>query len=82
MILFGVLTGLASPRMEANLSTPWMGVWERACIGAYMLWVMVLAIVLLRSKMRSVLIERKMRKEASKNEPLFVLESDLHRLVI
>jgi hypothetical protein len=48
VIVFGVLTGLASPQMEANLPTPWMGVWERIGIGAYMLWVVVLAIILLR----------------------------------
>lgn len=52
LILFGVLTGLASPRMEANLPTPWMGVWERISIGAYMLWVMILAAVLLRLEKR------------------------------
>ena len=49
VIGFGVLTGLASPRMEADLPTPWMGVWERISIGAYMLWVVVLAIILLRT---------------------------------
>lgn len=52
LILFGVLTGLASPRMEANLPTPWMGVWERISISAYMLWVVILAAVLLRSEKR------------------------------
>jgi hypothetical protein len=50
MIGFGVLTGLASPDMEANLPTPWMGVWERIGIGAQMLWIAVLAIILLRSE--------------------------------
>ena len=48
MLLFGILTGLNSPKMEANLPTPLIGVWERICIGAYMLWVIVLAIILLR----------------------------------
>ena len=48
MLLFGALTGLALPQMEANLTTPLIGVWERICIGAYMLWVIVLAIILLR----------------------------------
>lgn len=46
LILFGVLTGLASPRMEADLPTPWIGVSERISIGAYMLWVVILAIIL------------------------------------
>jgi Protein of unknown function (DUF998) len=52
VILFiaGMLTGIDSPRMEANLPTPWIGVWERISIGVYMLWVVVFAIKLLRSK--------------------------------
>lgn len=41
LIGFGTLTGLYAPRMEANLPTPWMGVWERISIGAYMAWIMV-----------------------------------------
>jgi hypothetical protein len=48
LIVGGVLTGLDAPSMEANLPTPWMGVWERFNIYAYMLWVVVLAIALLR----------------------------------
>ena len=48
VIFFGALTGLSSPQMEANLPTPWMGVWERISIGAYMLWVVVLSVLLLR----------------------------------
>ena len=48
VIFFGVLTGLSSPQMEANLPTPWMGVWERISIGAYMLWVLALSVLLLR----------------------------------
>lgn len=48
MIEFGILTGLDGPRIAANLPTPWVGVWERISIGAYMLWVVILAIALLR----------------------------------
>lgn len=48
LLVFGVLTGLDSPRMEANLATPWMGIRERICIGAFMLWLSVLAVILLR----------------------------------
>jgi hypothetical membrane protein len=44
---FGVLTGLDAPNMEADLPTPMMGVWERISIGAYMVWVIVLAANLL-----------------------------------
>ena len=49
MIAFGYLTGLDGPRIGANLPTPWIGVWERINIGAYVLWVAVLAAALLRS---------------------------------
>jgi hypothetical protein len=82
MLLFGVLTGLASPRMETNLPTPLIGLWERICIGAYMLWVMVLAIILLRSNRQPGKIKYKMINESAKCKQKFVVESDLHRLFI
>jgi hypothetical protein len=44
----GALTARAAPGLEANLPTPWIGVWERLNIGAWLLWVAVLAVVLLR----------------------------------
>jgi len=48
LVAFGVLTGLESPGISANLPTPWIGVWERINIGVFLLWVVVLAIVLRR----------------------------------
>jgi hypothetical protein len=48
LAVFAALTGLDAPRVSANLPTPWIGIWERISIGAYLLWVIVLAIVLLR----------------------------------
>lgn len=50
LVVFGVLTGKYSPQLEANLPTPWMGVWERISIGAYIIWVMVFARMLLREQ--------------------------------
>ncbi|MDX2239990.1 MAG: DUF998 domain-containing protein [Leptolyngbyaceae cyanobacterium bins.302] len=50
LIVGGVLTGLDAPRLATNLPTPWMGVWERINIFAYMLWIVVLAIALLRGR--------------------------------
>jgi hypothetical protein len=50
LVVGGVLTGLDQPNLEPNLPTPWMGVWERFNIYAYMLWVVVLAIALLRAQ--------------------------------
>ncbi|HUM47720.1 MAG TPA: DUF998 domain-containing protein [Chitinophagales bacterium] len=49
-ITCGVLTWLESPGIEANLPTPLIGLWERINIGAFLLWVVVLAIVLLRKE--------------------------------
>ena len=49
-IVFGTLTATESNGIEANLPTPHVGIWERINIGAYMLWVIVLTIMLLRGK--------------------------------
>lgn len=46
LVGLGALTGVEAPRMEADLPTPWMGVWERIVAGAMMLWVIVLGIAL------------------------------------
>ena len=39
----GALTFIDAPRISANLPTPWIGVWERINIGAFLIWVVVLA---------------------------------------
>jgi hypothetical protein len=46
LVAFGTLAGLDGPRIAANLPTPWIGVWERINIGAFLLWVIVLAAAL------------------------------------
>jgi hypothetical protein len=48
LMVSGVWAFLAAPQIEANLSTPWLGVRERINIYGYMLWMLVLAIGLLR----------------------------------
>ena len=45
---FGVLTGMEAPMVEVNGPTPWIGVHERINIGVFLVWVMVLAVALLR----------------------------------
>jgi hypothetical protein len=50
LVAFGFLTFLDGPRIAANLPTPWVGVWERINIGVFLLWVVVLATALLRSR--------------------------------
>jgi hypothetical protein len=48
LLVSGVLIGLDTPRIQANLPTPWVGISERINVYGYLLWVAVLAIVLLR----------------------------------
>ena len=49
LFAFGALTFRESPRIAANLPTPWIGVWERINIGVFLLWIVVLAVALLRA---------------------------------
>ena len=48
--VFGALTFLDAPGIAANLPTPWIGVWERLNVGVFLLWIVVLAITLLRRR--------------------------------
>ena len=50
LLAFGVLTFLEAPGVAKNQPTPLIGVWERINIGVFLLWVVVLAMVLLRIK--------------------------------
>lgn len=54
MVVFAVMTSLASGAMSTGEPTPWIGLWERIDIGAYLLWVAVLAVSLLRLPERSL----------------------------
>lgn len=47
-MVFGVLTFMESPGIEANLPTPHIGLWERINMGAFLLWIIVFALVLLK----------------------------------
>lgn len=46
---FGALTFGSVPQMAAGEPTPWLGVVERIYLGAFLLWVAVLSVILLRS---------------------------------
>lgn len=50
LVLCGAWAFSDAPRIAANLPTPWVGVRERINIYGYMLWMLVLAIVLLRAQ--------------------------------
>jgi hypothetical protein len=49
LLAFGGLTFLDSPRLQANLPTPWIGLWERINITVFLVWVVVLAVALWRA---------------------------------
>jgi CubicO group peptidase (beta-lactamase class C family)/hypothetical membrane protein len=48
LIVFGGLTALYVPRVEGQLPTPGLGIAERINVYGYLLWVVVLAVTLLR----------------------------------
>jgi hypothetical protein len=47
VLVFGALTGTQAPKLSLGEPTPWMGLYERIGIGAWLLWMVVLAVVLL-----------------------------------
>ena len=49
ILVAGILVGRDAPRVEANLPTPRIGLTERILIFAYLLWIAVLAIKLIRT---------------------------------
>ena len=55
LLAFGSLPGMASPALQVDLPTPLLGVWERISIGAFMVWVAVLATTLLRTRASSLI---------------------------
>ena len=46
LLVFGGVTFLEAPRLQANLPTPWIGLWERINISVFLLWVVMLSVVL------------------------------------
>lgn len=49
LLTFGVLTFMEAPRLQSNLPTPWIGLFERINISVFLLWIVVLAAVLWRT---------------------------------
>ncbi len=49
-LVFGTLTFIDSLRLALHEPTSWIGVWERITFGAYMLWLVVFAALLLRHR--------------------------------
>ncbi len=53
-IVFGILTSIESRGIEAGQPTPNLGIWERINIGAYMIWIIVFAILLIKKDRISI----------------------------
>jgi hypothetical protein len=49
LLAFGALTFLQAPRVQANLPTPWIGLYERLNITVFLLWIAVLTAALSRT---------------------------------
>ena len=49
VLLFGSLTGMEAPKVPKGDPTPWMGLFERINIWAWLVWIAVLAIMVLRT---------------------------------
>ncbi len=52
LLAAGAATSMDAARLQANLPTPWMGVWERINMAAWLTWVAVLSVALLRRAAR------------------------------
>jgi len=50
VLVFGTSAALDGPRLAAQQPTPWMGITERICVGGYLVWALVLALVLVRAQ--------------------------------
>ena len=50
LVAFGVLTSMDASKVADDLPTPWAGLWERINICAFLLWIVVFAVVLLRER--------------------------------
>ena len=53
LIIFGALTVQQVPMVAAQQPTPWLGIMERVNVYGAMLWVLVLAIILLRAEKKN-----------------------------
>ena len=48
LLVFGILTSLDAPKIPVNGPTPMIGIWERINISVFMIWIVVLAVTLIR----------------------------------
>jgi hypothetical protein len=50
VVVFGALTGVQASKVAAGEATPWLGLLERLSIGAWLLWMAVLAVMLMTGR--------------------------------
>jgi len=55
----GLVTGTYASRVQADLPTPGVGVWERISIATFMAWIVVLAIALWRAPRAATTLDRR-----------------------
>src|SRR6187402_852868 len=54
-IVFGILTFIEAPNVDKNLTTPYIGLWERINIAAFMSWLILFSNNLLRLEKKPLL---------------------------
>jgi uncharacterized membrane protein YhaH (DUF805 family) len=62
LLVTGAWTGFEGSRLAAGQPTPWLGLAERINIGAYLLWVLVLALRLLRAQVTTTPTQLRWKK--------------------
>jgi hypothetical protein len=67
-IVFGVLTFIEAPNVNKNLPTPFIGLWERINIAAFMVWLFVFATILLRVEKKYSLSKLKITQTQLKQD--------------
>ena len=68
-IAFGILTFAEAPNVDKNLPTPYIGLWERINIAAFMVWMLVFSAILLRLEKKPLL--SKSNKEIASEKKIF-----------
>ena len=66
-LVFGVLTFSEAPNVDKNGSTPFIGLWERINIAAFMVWMFVFSAILLRLEKKPLLSRSNKDKANDKN---------------
>ncbi len=51
LIILGTWTAVEAPKLQHNQPTPWLGIIERVLILIFLVWIVVIAVLLLRTKM-------------------------------